>query len=36
MECEDVRIFLSQVAFGVIEYDLDQHSRLLSTVRVLQ
>ncbi len=36
MEYQDVRIFLPEVAFGVIEHDLDQHSGLLSTVRVLQ
>lgn len=31
-----VRIFLPEVAFSVTEYNLDQHSRLLSTFRVRQ
>ena len=35
MEFKDVRVSLSEVAFGVSEHDLDQHLRLLSTVRVL-
>lgn len=35
-EHNDVRIFLSKVALGVIKNDLDQHSGLLPTVRVLQ
>ena len=32
----NVRIFLSKVVFGVIEHNLDQHSGLLSTLRVRQ
>lgn len=35
-ESENVRVFLFKVAFDIIERDLDQHSRLLSTIRVFQ
>ena len=31
MKFKDVRIFLSEVAFSVIKYDLDQQSGLLSS-----
>ena len=36
MEFKDVRVFLSEETFSVIEYDPDQHSGLLSPVGVLQ
>jgi hypothetical protein len=36
MKYEDIRIFLSEVALGVIEHDLDQDSGLLSSGWVLQ
>ncbi len=36
MQFGDLRVFLSEVAFGMIEHNLDQHSRLFSTVKVLQ
>ncbi len=35
VECEDVRIFLSEVALSVIEHNLDQDAGLLSPSGIL-
>lgn len=36
VDWEALRVFLSEVTFGMIEHNLDQHSGLLSTLRVRQ